>query len=75
MNSVHPHASEIKYIHDYVNTCCFSSMVLALFYNRRYVSEQAIASRLISYLICEYFGYKYSIRFISYVVVLFQECK
>ena len=46
-------APKLKYVQDYVNTCCFGSL------------EQAVVSQLKSYLLCEYFGYKDRIRFAS----------
>ena len=50
------------------NTCCFSSLSYAIFDAREYVVEQAIVLRLKSSLLCEYFCYKYNIRFASNIM-------
>ena len=63
MNDFHHHAPEINYVQNDVNNVCFSSLAYAMFYVREYVTEQDIVSQLKSSLSCDYFCYKYSIRF------------
>ena len=38
-----PRATSMEYLQDYANTCCFSSLVSALFSSGEYVAEHDIA--------------------------------
>ena len=68
MNNFYPHEPAINYVQGDVNICWFSIWASDIFDIRDYVPEQAIVSRLKSFLLFKYVCYKYRIMFASIIL-------